>query len=204
MKRYLLVVVICVLPILSYSQSDHQYKWGIGLHLGDPSGIIFSHYINNTSSIDLNIGTSPSLTNRYENYYGDRFYDWFADQNIFWTDYQYLGHEVNNLAFQLRYKKHQQLSDIDGLSWYYGVGAQFRQQTIKYNYRYRNFDNVWISVNEDKEKTYDFGADVLVGLEYMIPNAPIAIFLDINTFVEIVDDPFRLWFQGGLGAKYCF
>ena len=202
MKKCLLFVI--VLPFLSFGQSSEEYKWGAGLHLGDPTGIIITRYLNYESSLDLNIGSSPSLTDRYENYYSDRFYDWYLNQNTNWNDYQYLGHDVSNLTLQLRYKKHKQINDIDGLTWYYGIGAQFRQQTISYDYRYRNYDNIWITVNDDKEKTYDFGVDALIGLEYIIPNSPIAIFLDINTFVEIVDDPFRLWLQGGLGAKYCF
>jgi hypothetical protein len=47
------------------------------------------------------------------------------------------------------------------------------------------------------------GADAVVGLEYVIPKAPIAISLDLNPRLELASGPF-FDLAPGLGLKYTF
>ena len=47
------------------------------------------------------------------------------------------------------------------------------------------------------------GADGVVGLEYVIPQSPIAISLDLNPRIELATGPF-FDIAPGLGVKYCF
>ena len=47
------------------------------------------------------------------------------------------------------------------------------------------------------------GADGVIGLEYIIPNSPIAVSLDLNPRIELTSGPF-FDIAPGLGVKYFF
>ena len=52
--------------------------------------------------------------------------------------------------------------------------------------------------------TTDFGLDGIIGLEYTFKDAPISVFADLNLFMELLDDPFLPFLQGGVGGRYNF
>lgn len=73
-------------------------------------------------------------------------------------------------------------NNIEGLHWYYGVGGQIKS----------------ISGNGN------FGLDAVLGSEFRIPDHPIAIFLDFIMYLEIIDSPFDVGIDGGIGGRYIF
>jgi hypothetical protein len=94
------------------------------------------------------------------------------------------------------YELHQPAFNTAGLKFYYGFGAHLG--TIGKG-NYRNFGN---------DQYYDsshilLGADGVLGLEYKIAEAPIAISLDLNPRLELATGPF-FDLAPGLGLKYTF
>jgi hypothetical protein len=94
------------------------------------------------------------------------------------------------------YELHQEAFKTPGLKFYYGFGAHLG------------------SVGSGVYKTYGgdqyynnnrilLGADGVLGLEYKIAEAPIAISLDLNPRVELATGPF-FDLAPGLGLKYTF
>ena len=111
---------------------------------------------------------------------------------------------MSNVSFQIHYLIHKHIKNADGLKWYYGGGVQFRFQTVKYDYTYRmKGDNFWYS-GTDKENYIDLGLDGVIGLEYLIPKSPVTLFAEADLFIELADDPFKFWMQGGLGGRFNF
>ncbi|MBD1366923.1 hypothetical protein IDJ77_24140 [Mucilaginibacter sp. ZT4R22] len=94
------------------------------------------------------------------------------------------------------YELHQPAFNTAGLKFYYGFGAHLG--TIGKG-NYRNFGN---------DQYYDsshilLGADGVLGLEYKIAEAPIAVSLDLNPRLELATGPF-FDLAPGLGLKYTF
>ncbi|MEO7214778.1 hypothetical protein [Mucilaginibacter sp.] len=94
------------------------------------------------------------------------------------------------------YELHQPAFNTAGLKFYYGFGAHLGS-IGKGNYR--TFGN---------DQYYDsnhilLGADGVLGLEYKIADAPIAVSLDLNPRLELATGPF-FDLAPGLGLKYTF
>ncbi|NJK86244.1 MAG: hypothetical protein HC906_09990 [Bacteroidales bacterium] len=96
------------------------------------------------------------------------------------------------------YEKNPQILDIKGLNWYYGVGLHvtfYVDRDAEPFFRNKDYDN-----NE-----LGLGIDGIVGLEYKIPDIPLAISIDLKPFIEITtqSDVF-FWFDPGIGIKLAF
>ncbi len=109
-----------------------------------------------------------------------------------------IGFRNHGVVFTGLYElNHTAVFDVPELKFYYGFGAHIGSagQGI-----YRTFNGV--------DRYYDrqqllLGLDGIVGLEYIIPETPIAISLDLNPRVEVATGPF-LDLAPGLGIKYTF
>lgn len=203
MRKLLLIVLISVLFLTANAQTK---DWGIGIRLGDPSGITIKKHIEN-NAFELSIGRTHTFSNK--GFYDNKFKDWHPDIN--YTDIQYVGYNASTpLSFQLHYliqKPINKVEDINttGLFWYFGFGAQVRFQTYTFDYRYRlDGNNIWYRETGEKVTDYDVGPDGVIGMEYTFKETPISLFLDLTLFMEIVNDPFKFWFQGGVGVRYRF
>ncbi|WP_183556493.1 hypothetical protein [Mucilaginibacter sp. SP1R1] len=95
------------------------------------------------------------------------------------------------------YEIHQQAFNVDKLSFYYGFGGHIGSIGNSYN-RLFGSDNEYSS-----GKHLLIGADATLGLDYVIPNSPIAISLDLNPRLELARGPF-FDIAPGLGLKYTF
>ncbi|MBT1704692.1 hypothetical protein [Chryseosolibacter indicus] len=203
--RYILIVLMLTITI-SQAQTKKQSagknkatsstptNWGVGIRLGDPLGVSAKKYLANGKALEFNIGQSS-----YWGYdYRDRFYD---DRDF--RDYYYLGHRKNSaISIQGHLLFQKDFPNAQGLQWYWGVGPQLRFNTFTYRYRYSE-RNTWVHVSE-KVTDVDFGVDGVIGLEYHIPGAPLSAFADINLLLELADDPFNFFGQGGIGIRYNF
>ncbi|GAB2984926.1 hypothetical protein GCM10027049_23950 [Mucilaginibacter puniceus] len=95
------------------------------------------------------------------------------------------------------YEIHQEAFNVPALKFYYGFGAHIGGVGSG-TYRRFNGDTQVYTKNQIL-----LGADGVIGLEYKIPNAPIAVSLDLNPRIELATGPF-MDIAPGLGIKYTF
>jgi hypothetical protein len=92
------------------------------------------------------------------------------------------------------YEFHGDIHSAPGLKWYVGPGAHIGWYS----------DGYW---RDDHHYYHDgdgsFGVDGILGLEYKIKDAPIALSLDVNPYVEFLHGAY-LGVWGGLGVKFAF
>jgi hypothetical protein len=202
-KKVLGTVITMAVCIAFSNPVQGQNNWGLGIRLGDPSGITLKKYSAN-NAFELSVGRTHWWYG--PRWYDRRFYDWYEDQKFGYKDFQYVGYRASvPVGVQLHYLFRKGLNDAPGLEWYYGFGGQLRYQTFRYDYRYKwDGSPDWIYADGGRVTDLDLGADGVIGLEYRFKDAPISIFADATLFMEIVDNPFLFWLQGGLGARYNF
>ena len=193
MKKLLLLIVFFCLSFFAKAQTYQRYDAGIGLRIGDPFGLTYKYYMPRATAFEINFGSTSS------GFYSDYYQAIFDDISQF-EEFQYAGHQVNYaLDLQGRLLFHNDFpEDIDGLEWYYGFGAQMRLSGIKYRY---------ITSEGTTSENYTdigLGPDGIIGAEYIIPDVPLTAFIDVNLFVELINNPFRFQFQGGIGIRYDF
>lgn len=208
-KLKLIISIGIVSALVLFSNNTMgQNNWGVGVRLGDPSGISIKKYTEN-NAIELSVGRTHWSAR--DNWYNNRFDDWYKDKKFGHHDFQYWGHKASTpIGVQLHYlfrKSINQVADesVRGLEWYYGFGGQFRYQTYSYDYRYKlDGDPNWYYNSGERVTDLDIGVDGVIGLEYTFEDAPISVFLDATLFMEVVDNPFLFWMQAGVGARYNF
>ncbi|MGV8880002.1 MAG: hypothetical protein ACOH2A_13335 [Sphingobacteriaceae bacterium] len=106
-----------------------------------------------------------------------------------------LGFRQKGIVITGLWEKHQTAFNLADLKFYYGFGAHIGSVG---RYKRFNGDNETYGVNK-----LLLGADGILGLEYVIPNAPIGISLDLNPRVELASGTF-FDLAPGLGLKYTF
>ena len=95
------------------------------------------------------------------------------------------------------YEIHQPAFNTPLLKFYYGFGAHAGSVGKGVYKRFGSSDNVY------NDSHILLGADGVLGLEYKIETAPIAISLDLNPRLELATGPF-FDLAPGLGLKYTF
>jgi hypothetical protein len=187
--------------MMKASSANNARNWGLGLRLGDPSGLTIKKYLSGGRAVEFNIGTTS--------YWGYDHRDHFYQEDKY-ADYEYISYRrAGAAALQVHYLFQNDIRDVANLQWYWGFGGQIRTKSYNYNYRYRNYygpgqgDYVWIYAS-DKVTDFDLAADILIGLEYHIPGAPLSVFADANLMLELLDDPLALYAQAGIGVRYNF
>lgn len=175
---------------------------GLGVKAGDPTGLSIKFY-QPKNPIELIIGRPYYFSGYYndDHYYRDRFdkYDRFSNSNYKFD--HYAAHSP--FAIQLHWLKQQPLKMQKGLDWYLGAGPQFRAFKVDYYYRdyYGPKGNDYV-IRHDQLTDYDLGIDGVIGMEYTFKDLPLSVFGDLNLFLELIDQPFMLSLQGGLGVCY--
>lgn len=87
--------------------------------------------------------------------------------------------------------------NVPGFKFYYGFGAHVGAVGAGYYKRFNGDNELYTS------SQILLGADGVIGLEYVIPQSPIAVSLDLNPRLELATGPF-FDIAPGLGIKYCF
>jgi hypothetical protein len=100
-----------------------------------------------------------------------------------------LGLRSHGAVFTGLWERHIPLLDVDKLKLYYGFGA--------------HIGGVGNNTNPKFNNTLLLGADGIVGVEYVIPESPIAISVDLNPRLEFGHGPY-FDLAPGLGLKYIF
>jgi hypothetical protein len=107
-----------------------------------------------------------------------------------------LGFRSHGAVITGLYEIHQEAFNVPELKFYYGAGAHIGSINGDY-------DRFGSDSQPYRNATLLLGADGVIGLEYKIPNAPIAISLDLNPRLELATGPF-FDLAPGLGLKYTF
>lgn len=108
-----------------------------------------------------------------------------------------LGLRSHGVVFTGLWERHIPAFNVDKLKFYYGFGAHIGGVGAG-TYKRFNGDNVDYTNN-----SILIGADGIVGLEYVVPDSPIGISLDLNPRLELGRGPY-FDIAPGLGLKYTF
>lgn len=204
--NHLKAILLCVALLAAGNVLKAQDTWGLGVRLGDPSGITVKKYMSK-NALELSFGRTYVWGHR--NWYNDRFNYWYGNQKFGYKEFQYIGYRSSApLGLQLHYLFNNPVKNVknaEGLHWYYGIGAQFRFQSYDFDYRYKlDGDPDWYYARGERVTDIDLGVDGVLGLEYRFKTVPFSLFADITLFMEVLDDPFVFWTQGGAGVRYNF
>jgi hypothetical protein len=108
-----------------------------------------------------------------------------------------LGIRDHGLVITGLYEIHTQAFNVDKLNFYYGFGGHLGSIGSGY------YRRVGSDAQYYKDRHLLFGADGTIGLEWTIPNSPIAVSLDLNPRFEVATGPF-FDIAPGVGVKYTF
>lgn len=108
-----------------------------------------------------------------------------------------IGFRSHGLVFTGLYELNVPVFQTEGFRFYYGFGAHIGAVGSGVYKRFGG-DNEYFNSSQVL-----LGADGVVGLEYVIPNSPIAVSLDLNPRLELTGGPF-VDLAPGLGIKYAF
>lgn len=198
MNKFLITCLFLAFSIAGFSQK------GIGIRLGDPSGLSFKMY-NGDNALEFSIGRTFILG---KGYYNNHFFKWYSDATFAYTNYAFVKSNISTpIGMHVHYLIHEDWfsADFDGLQWYYGFGGQFRIQSYSHEYRYKvEGDNNWYYAETDRFTDIDLGGDGVIGAEYEFPDHPFRVYTDLTLFMEFVDSPFNFDLQWGIGGRYMF
>ncbi|GAB2540213.1 hypothetical protein [Spirosoma aerophilum] len=176
MKKSLITsVLVLFIGFITSTAGWAQYNnWSVGFRLGEPSGVNIRKYFGNNHAFDLNIGTYGGL-------YGTK-------RSYGPGDYKTLG-----LTVQGHYLWHKALTKSESLRAYYGFGGQIN-----------NRKTYPLRLNGDYQSTLSLGGSGIGGLEFFPVNKPYSFFLETGAYVELLQSPFFLSLNTGIGLRYNF
>jgi len=174
-KSTLLLTLVLLGWLIVPNRARAQYNnWSVGFRLGEPAGINIRKYFGSNHAFDLNVGTYGGL-------YGNR------------RKYRDGLYRSVGLSIQGHYLWHKALTSSESLRGYYGFGGQ--ANTRRY---YAN------RLNGQYESALSLGGSGIGGLELFPANKPYSFFLETGLYVELLQAPFFLNVNSGLGIRYNF
>ena len=108
-----------------------------------------------------------------------------------------LGFRSHGVVITGLYEIHQEAFGLKELKFYYGAGAHIGAIGSGLYRRFNGDDEYY------NNSHILLGVDGVLGLEYVIPQSPIAVSLDLNPRAELATGPF-FDIAPGLGLKYTF
>ncbi len=176
MKKLLSVLTLVLMSwLFAPAGAQAQYNnWSVGFRIGEPAGLNVRKYFGSNHAFDLNIGTYGGLYGNNRSYRSGR--------------YKSVG-----LTVQGHYVWHKALTSSESLRAYYGFGGQIN--TRKY-YPPR--------LNGDYENALSLGGSGIGGLEFFPSGKPYSFFLETGVYIELLQAPFFLNLNTGLGLRYNF
>jgi hypothetical protein len=108
-----------------------------------------------------------------------------------------LGFRAHGVVITGLYEIHTEAFGVKELKFYYGAGAHIGAEGSGVYQTFDGGDQVY------NQSHILLGVDGVLGLEYKIPQTPVAISLDLNPRVELATGPF-FDIAPGLGLKYTF
>jgi hypothetical protein len=193
--------ILC--PIFISSRYPYQ---GIGFKLGDPFALTYKFYANKHFAFAADVGKAAS--GLYNQYYRSNFKSYLPDTLNKYQSITYLAHTITqDLFVETKFLYQWDADKISkGLQLYAGVGWQWRNTKVVYDY---NFDDISKNVDDGKfgklpETRFTYGPVVLVGFEYSYFSLPLSAFIEVEVFTDALIDPGYHRFQGGVGLRYVY
>ncbi|QJW90566.1 hypothetical protein HNV11_14845 [Spirosoma taeanense] len=174
-KVWLLTALVLLGWLATPKTAQAQYNnWAVGFRVGEPAGVNVRKYFGENRAFDLNIGTYGGLYGNARKYRSGR--------------YRSVG-----LAVQGHYLWHKALTKSESVRGYYGFGGQINTR------RYYP-----IRLNGEYENALSLGGSGIAGVEYFPAGKPYSFFLETGLYVELLQAPFFLNLNSGLGLRYNF
>ncbi|SFQ59900.1 hypothetical protein [Hymenobacter arizonensis] len=164
------------------SGSSSGYNTGIGLRGGGySSGLTIKHFLGNKNGV--------------------------AIEGLLTTEYKARGARLTILG-----EKHKAVADVKGLQFYYGAGFHAGSYQGRYyfadsRYYYKSRKDVYF-VNgaylRDEETYIAFGADLILGLEYKLPDLPFVLGLDYKPYFDVFNGYTGFYNDAALSLRFTF
>ncbi len=100
------------------------------------------------------------------------------------------------------YEKHFEIPGVAGLNMYVGAGGHLGFFGYRGSYFYKK-KNEYFYVYDEGRTAVVPGIDVIIGLEYKIKDVPLAVGVDIKSFIDFFDGS-GFYFDGALNIRYVF
>ena len=168
------------------SGSGSGYSTGIGLRGGGySSGLTIKHFLSGKNGV--------------------------AIEGLLTTEYKARGARLTILG-----EKHIGVPDAKGLQFYYGAGfhagayqGRYYFADERFYYKGRNGDVYFLKSNRNSyfydEATYiAFGADLILGLEYKLPDLPFVVGVDYKPFFEVYNGYNGFYNDAAVSLRYTF
>lgn len=192
MRRSSILVFLFFLSSVAWAQ--HQ---GIGIRLGDPTGITYKNYFSNSRHA-FEVGLGSVAPEWGHSYYKNSFHN-----HSKYSQDRYLSHNLVRVMYlQGRYLIHTPLriDEIEGsFDWYWGVGGLLKLAKVDYRYE----ESGTLLQRRESITDVDFGPEVPLGLEYTFEDVPVTLFGEVSMFVELTDQP-GVQLKGAFGIRYNF
>jgi len=170
----------------SSSGSGSGYSTGIGLRGGGySSGLTIKHFLSGKNGV--------------------------AIEGLLTTEYKARGARLTILG-----EKHIGIPDAKGLQFYYGAGfhagayqGRYYFADDRFYYKGRDGDKYFVKNNRNgyfyDEATYiAFGADLILGLEYKLPDLPFVVGVDYKPFFEVYNGYNGFYNDAAVSLRYTF
>lgn len=177
---YRLVLLLLLTAPAAYAQKG-GYTTGAGLRAGGySSGLTVKHFLSGKNNV--------------------------AFEGLLTREYAARGGRLTLLL-----EKHMPVSDIKGLQFYYGAGGHVGSYNGRYyfadrRYYSRNGRGYYIErIDRYEDRNYiAFGADLIVGLEYKLPDLPFVVGVDYKPFFEVFDGYTGLYSDAAFSLRFAF
>ena len=168
------------------SSSNSGYSTGIGLRGGGwSSGLTIKHFLGSGKGV--------------------------AIEGLLTTEYKARGGRLTILG-----EKHMSLADVKGLQFYYGAGfhagayqGRYYFADERYYYNGRNGDVYFLKGNKygyyyDEATYLAIGADLILGLEYKLPDLPFVVGVDYKPFFEVFHGYTGFYNDAAVSLRFTF
>lgn len=190
-RIFLFLVLACA------AQGALAQNRGIGIRLGEPTGVTYKVHLNKSRAVEFILGTASNSWNH--NYYEKSFHDRGS-----YNGRIYNSHHVSNTVFlQGRYLFNYEIpvQGVEGrFDWYWGVGAVLKLASVEYSYQN---EAPPFNTFRDTRTDIDIGPEGIGGAEYKFEDLPLTLFAEVGLMLELGDS---FGFRGllGTGARYNF
>lgn len=111
---------------------------------------------------------------------------------LYGTNRSYRSGQYRSVGFSVQghYIKYTPITKSESIRGYYGYGGQINMRRYYEDLSY--------------QRTLSLGVSGIGGVEYFPPNKPYSFFLETGVYVELLQAPFFLNLNSGLGLRYNF
>ena len=191
MKRIIFILAFLLLALpgfMAHAQSKKSgggssgYNTGIGLRGGGySSGLTVKHFLSGKNGV--------------------------AIEGLLTTEYKARGVRLTVLG-----EKHHGVADVKGLQFYYGAGfhagsyqGRYYFADERYYYKGRKGDGYLVRDYRFDEETYvAFGADLILGLEYKLPDLPFVVGVDYKPFFDVFNGYTGFYNDAAVSLRFTF